>query len=96
MKKLVFAIVAFGLIIGGVLILNNNFSSPRQSSSYNSTSVNSALHPKYVIKKGQPFNTQNQTTSSGMSNDKGGLQNLPNVSLDKTVTITEMPYIQNK
>lgn len=91
MKKLVFVIVSFVIIAGSVFMLTTQHFTYKQSSSV----ANTGPHPKYVIKKGQSFNSQNKTMSSAMTN-QGGVQNIPNVNLNKTITITEMPYLQTK
>ncbi|MFD2618696.1 hypothetical protein [Terrilactibacillus laevilacticus] len=92
MRKIMIFILSFGVVTGGIVMFNTEQKSNGQTKT--DSIADHLLHPKYIIKKG--INVNSRTESAQSSEYKSGIQNLPNVYLNRPVVITEMPYSKNK
>ncbi|MTT31823.1 hypothetical protein GMB86_07345 [Terrilactibacillus sp. BCM23-1] len=92
MRRIMTLILSISVVSSGIIILYTEQKSNVQTKT--GSIVDHSLHPKYIIKKGGNVNSHTEAAQS--SGYKGGIQNLPNVNLNKPVEITEIPYSQGK
>lgn len=92
MRKSILISIALFLLAGSSFIFNKHLIHVKQTTHQNIAQKN-PLHPNYIIQKGSPINSHDNTQSSGKLLRPS---NIPNVNINSNVSITEMPFLKAK